>query len=291
MKMKIILGAIFIQFFIFSFESASYSQSFPEEIIRTAVLIETTNEYASGFYYEDSLYIYFVTARHAIVEKIYTYSTTKQDSLILKQNNIVCKSYPRDPIKGEQNILNVDLKTANSLGKIKAHHSHDIVIIKLGSIEKTANNTLINYYPFVVKTKSSRIDPFGGIHIQKYDSVHVGDKIYIFGYPTSLGIKKSPQYDFQRPLLRSGIIAGKSFKEKTFIIDCPSFPGNSGGPVVVEVPSETGSVFKLIGLIVEFIPYEEQWKNTRNNLINTQLYNSGYSVVEPIDYMFDLIIE
>jgi hypothetical protein len=148
-----------------------------------------------------------------------------------------------------------------------------------------------HYYSFVEKSKSSRIDPFGDIHTQKSDFVNIGSEVYIFGYPTSLGIKKSIQYDFQRPLLSSGIVAGKYSEEKTFIIDCPSYPGNSGGPVIVKTPTKTGVEFKLIGILIEFIPYEEQWKNTRNNLINTQHYNSGYSVVEPIDFIYELISE
>jgi len=114
--------------------------------------------------------------------------------------------------------------------------------------------------------------------------------IYIFGYPTSIGID-NPQIDPLVPLLRKGIVAGKNYKTKKIIIDGPSYQGNSGGPVIMIDEEADRIKFLLIGIVVEFVPYVENWLNDKYpGLANTSIHNTGYSVVEPMDYVIETIL-
>jgi hypothetical protein len=105
-------------------------------------------------------------------------------------------------------------------------------------------------------------------------------------YPSSIGLANIPQVDYKRPLLRKGIVAGKNSKLRTLITDCEIFPGNSGGPVIEVERYFAQSNFRVIGLIIQFVPFD----NARiPGLTRTTLLNSGYSVVTPMDFVIELI--
>lgn len=95
--------------------------------------------------------------------------------------------------------------------------------------------------------------------------------------------------------MRKGIIAGVNEINKTILLDCPVFYGNSGGPVIqIDIESNTtlpGLTYNyhIIGIVTQFIPYEESWENRNNHLINKEWFNSGYSVAVSIDKVFELI--
>jgi len=125
---------------------------------------------------------------------------------------------------------------------------------------------------------------------KKYSEVLIGNDVYISGFPSSLGIKKIPQIDYHRPLLRKGIVSGKFDTRKTIIIDCPTFGGNSGGPVIELEDVNTGNQnVRVIGIISQFVPFVEKWINLQHRLTNIEFENSGYSVVIPIDKVIELI--
>src|SRR5690606_18808210 len=65
-----------------------------------------------------------------------------------------------------------------------------------------------------------------------YNNIRIGTDVLIVGYPSSIGLLNKPQYDYYKPLLRKGIVAGVYPHQRTFIIDSPVFGGNSGGPVL-----------------------------------------------------------
>jgi len=46
-------------------------------------------------------------------------------------------------------------------------------------------------------------------------------------------------------------------------LDCPVYKGNSGGPVVASVHSGLETKFRLIGIVSEFVPFEEKWINDK----------------------------
>jgi hypothetical protein len=107
--------------------------------------------------------------------------------------------------------------------------------------------------------------------------------VIIYGYPRSLVDER--QLDPLRPLLRRGLIAGLNQSRRTIVIDCPSYRGNSGGPAVEIEPVNLGATsLKVIGVVVEYVALTE---GTEDFGIK---FNSGYSIVEPMDYVLEIIV-
>jgi hypothetical protein len=121
-----------------------------------------------------------------------------------------------------------------------------------------------------------------------FKDVPIGNDIYTFGYPSSIGLQGAPQIDQARPLVRRGIVAGKDPNRRMLVLDSPVFKGNSGGPVV-ERGSDLGFRPKVIGIAVEFVPFEERWVNNQFGYWNTTISNSGYSIAEPMDSVFEVL--
>jgi hypothetical protein len=76
---------------------------------------------------------------------------------------------------------------------------------------------------------------------------------------------------------------------KTLILDCPSYPGNSGGPVIRYVSDGLHYEYSLVGMVIQFIPYEEVWVNRENKLVNREWSNSGYSVAISADDILEVV--
>jgi hypothetical protein len=72
------------------------------------------------------------------------------------------------------------------------------------------------------------------------------------------------------------------------------YHGNSGGPVVAkETVNLTTTSYSVIGIATEFVPSFEsleirQTGNTNSLALNYPV-NSGYSIVEPMDSILDLL--
>jgi hypothetical protein len=127
-------------------------------------------------------------------------------------------------------------------------------------------------------------------NVLSFDQVLVGNEVIMFGYPTSLSLLPNPKIEFQRPLLRRGIVAGENIPARSIILDCASYQGDSGGPVVQayqESPSERR--FAVIGVISSFVPFADTWMNQHFGYTNTTLENSGYSIATPMDFVLELI--
>ena len=103
------------------------------------------------------------------------------------------------------------------------------------------------------------------------------------GYPKSLEVTQFNNFDFNRPLARKGIISGTDYEHNTILIDCPSYGGNSGGPIIIR----KGEEFKMIGIVSSYVPYIDIWMNLTTNIKNVETSNSGLTVVTP----FYLIIK
>ncbi|HXD92132.1 MAG TPA: trypsin-like peptidase domain-containing protein [Bacteroidia bacterium] len=119
------------------------------------------------------------------------------------------------------------------------------------------------------------------------DQIGISNEVFLVGFPTSLIFQDSQYFEVNRPLLRKGIIAGVNAKNKTFIIDCSAYYGNSGGPII-ELCED--GLLRLIGIVSRYIPFVTEWKNNREpSISHTEFYNSGYSVCVPIDAVFLLL--
>jgi hypothetical protein len=126
--------------------------------------------------------------------------------------------------------------------------------------------------------------------VKHFNDVLTANTVYVFGYPTSLGMKEVPQVDPLRPLLRAGIIAGTNSARKTIILDCPSYPGNSGGPFLeAEQVDLTDQRSRVIGVVSQFVPFAETRVNITHKYQNLTISNSGYTVAVSMDPVLDLI--
>lgn len=116
-----------------------------------------------------------------------------------------------------------------------------------------------------------------------------GDGIFLLGFP--MGMVDKIQ---NLPIVRGGTIARlkdcKAKRTKSFLVDCQTFPGNSGGPVIVrpEIVSlqNTKAIghAHLIGIVAAYVPYQDvavSRQTGRDKIIFEE--NSGLSIVYPVD--------
>jgi hypothetical protein len=125
--------------------------------------------------------------------------------------------------------------------------------------------------------------------VKKLDKVLISNAVYVFGFPTSIGIQSIPQIEYDRPLIRKGVVAGINEANKTIILDCLIFQGNSGGPVIQAEREAFATKFYVVGVVSQFVPVTETWINSTLSYSNTQVYNSGYSVAVPMDAVLEIL--
>lgn len=255
--------------------------SIPEKTVNGSALIQIGSSSGSGYFLQDTSELYLVSARHVLMDKIIN-SSTKKIEFKLKSPVAEVRWYAREVDVSTPNIMIIDLNSLLSSGNAKYGETEedDYFIVRIASIEQKEDYLSVNYSSFINRPgPSSRIEGFPLNRVCDFKDITLGDEVFMVGYPKSLGLKEIPQYDFNRPLLRKGIVAGKDGNLKNVIIDCPSYGGNSGG-AIFEV---LGRELRLIGVVSAFIPLEEVWVNPNYGIKNIELSNSGYSVVIPIE--------
>ena len=179
--------------------------------------------------------------------------------------------------------MTLNLDALFAAGEIKVHPKEDVAVIRIGiktSTKPEEKGTFTMQMVPGVKVEETAPHGIRGAElkiIKKFEEVLVGNEVYIFGYPTSLGLKEIPQLDPLYPLLRRGIIAGRNFSTKSLVIDGAVYPGNSGGPVLEVSHQVFQTEFRMIGVIREFVPYK------------TTVLNSGYAIATPMDFVLELI--
>lgn len=252
-------------------------RSIPEDNLAFPTLLTFDTGYSgSGFLLSGNNKIYLITAKHVLFD---------QNMNIWGQQ--ITLLIPTKDINDESKyILSINLQTTPPI----YHSSADVASIELGATiaDPDGNGSNLIFNPGIEVLKPGNtpmvwVGSKGGVKLLK--DVLVSNDVFLYGYPTSLGIKDMPQFDYSKPLLRKGIIASVNQGQGTIIIDCPVYYGNSGGPVI-EVD---GSSHRVIGVVVQLIPFVEQWINTKNKLVNEEWANSGYSVVVSMDKVFELV--
>lgn len=277
----------YIKFFIFLllielFTNTTFAVSdIPFNALAQPVLVTLDdNSSGSGFYLNDKDNYYFVTARHVIFDK----------KLILKSKTITLSSCCSTDIS-KKVVFKINLEELNKSKLIIFHKTHDVTIIYLGKISN--DKATWGDYIKIISGETCGIIGINTLWIKKFNDIPIGNDVYIFGFPNSLSLVENQQLDLTTPLLRKGIIAGKNVHNNTIIIDCPVYQGNSGGPVFVleKIDISTNSILP-IGIVTQFVPFIEGWINNRyENIINTTISNSGYSIVEPIDIILELLFK
>lgn len=252
----------------------------PDFIICSPVLFETEGNQGSGVFLSDSNNVFFVTARHNLYSEDFNF--------LYKTAKFIF--YPHDIVSEEPAVIHFNLINAYNTDLIKYDVNHDVAVINIGNILIGDSLLLVQYNENVIKNKSTYVNIIYLTETQSYSEIIIGADIYMFGYPSSIGLKRQPQFDYYRPLLRQGIVAGKYDKNKSIIIDSPSYFGNSGGPVfALEEKTPFNKYFLLIGIVTEYIPYIDTWVNKNTLIENIQTTNSGYSIITSIEYALNLM--
>jgi hypothetical protein len=260
----------------------------PDDNLSYPVRINLANgSSGSGFYLRVDNRLYFVTARHVLFEK-------KKDSeeFSLMSNKAKLISYPKDLKIKDPIVASLDIEDSRKKGLVKFGIDTDIAVVKIGDVEPVINTKNFSIKPLSsFKFENISISPIIWVHkdlFKRYEDVMISNEIIISGYPSSLG--RGDQIDPLKPLLRKGIVAGKNDKKKTIIADCPVYYGNSGG-LVVEIEHMENGLRKMhcIGVVSEFVPFDEKLLSLQHRTISISVENSGYSVVLPIDTILSLI--
>ena len=262
------------------------SRAIPADNLAYPVLIEIPLgdglvDSGSGFYLNTATSTYLVTARHVLFD----------DKGKLLGPKMTLLSYPVDPNDQGLNVLSIDLAALSSTGDVIPSQTEDVAVVRIFTFQ-TAQSTAeqlkhaaMSPLPGVTGVK---VAPSGFIVtpisiIKKYADVLVGNDIVVYGYPTSIGLKQIPQLDPNRPLLRQGIVAGLNPAAQTIVNDCFIYPGNSGGPVVELDRTPFQTFFKLIGVVIQYVPF------AKGNQALFTLDNSGYAIVAPMDGVLALL--
>lgn len=261
----------------------------PEDNLYYSVLLsfDRGKSFGSGFRIKYSDANYLVTAKHVLFDDG---GKLRHSELLVTCQNRMDSSKPL--------ILEINLEDA----KIFKDESNDVAIIRIGTnkklyegemslkgdpnIPKRPSQLIFESYVTPVEIIQGRLVSLEKEATRGIEEIKIANSVFLMGYPTSLGLQKNDYFDYSKPLLRKGIIAGINNSKNTFIIDCPSYYGNSGGPVVEY--GEDG-YYRVIGIVSKYIPFVTKWMSNREHVVNTEISNSGYTVCVPIAAAFNII--
>ena len=186
----------------------------------------------------------------------------------------------------------LDCATLFANGDLRNHNQADVAVCRLANYVSATDrsSTLVpgvKFDPGTLPPGAQLLGlPVDGV--RRFDDVYVSNSIFLFGYPTSLA-RANTGLDKSKPLLRSGIVAGKTDDGK-IVIDCPVYFGNSGGLVIEVAEGDHGPWYPGIGIAVRMIPFvEELWSKQFKSQVGTRYENSGYALVEPMDRILELL--
>ncbi|MFH1957725.1 MAG: trypsin-like peptidase domain-containing protein [bacterium] len=236
---------------------------------------------ASALYFKTESNAYLVTAKHVLYDL---------QSMTLQQSEADLVSYVDVATNPKKIVRRIFLGELEKDGRILFHPKHDLVVVRFGDVLKDSPAQIVFENRMFKNVEGESplmcvMEP----NTLRYDDVGISNEVYLFGYPRSIGLKQIPQIDYDMPLLRRGIVAGKNEATQTIVVDCPAYYGNSGGPVCQVEQEGLTTKYTIIGIVSQFVPFVEQWENKTHHYTNSEISNSGYSVVTPIDAMFELI--
>ena len=263
-----------------------FSGTLPEDPRTFPVLIMHERGMGSGFFLQLSNSVYLITAKHVFFTEP---EGTNAPSLLSLA--AVVKSYSRAGTTNvSERVFNINLAQLMSAGEIRCSTNRDVALVRVEQGKSNDVNVVDPLPGFAPASPAGGLNLFNIEFACRTSEVDVGADVFMFGYPISLTGPISAIFDPSEPLLRKGIVAGLNLGRKTMIIDCPSYFGNSGGPVImVDHPNFGATRFRAIGLVSGFVPFQEEWENKTMRYSHVLKSNSGYTVVEPIDIALDLV--
>lgn len=260
----------------------------PIQYLAYPILLEfptpSGNSLGTGFFLKKESKTYLISAKHVFFDA----QGQLHDSVTVKYQGT------DDQINYESSSFEIDILHLADNHKIAVHPSFDVIVLDLFDYGDHLPKDKHHYGDSITINSSTKsFTQFQDESIKTIDDINVSDEIHILGYPTSIGIPHDPQFDFDKPLLRRGIVSQIYKTKGTIIFDCQVHPGNSGGAVIQISSSPQGRVFNVIGVVIQFIPYvTTQTLMYPNGWISGQMSdmkNSGYSVAVAMDYVLETI--
>lgn len=281
-----LLKSLFALVFFFLFFLTSYGQySIKKEFLNPTVLITCNTAdrtvTGSGFFYQVDTVLYLITAAHVVFRELQ--NTNGHITYTSYSPKIRISYYSNNAFSDTISSLRFNIDRLVQSNMTIYDSQRDIAILKIGTVPIGHPG----FYYFA-EYASNKIGPTVSYSKDVSTSIgqyFIGDDVFMFGFPKSLGLHNVKLFDSDRPLVRKGAVAGIDKTNSTVIIDCPSYPGNSGGPVSVV---HNGTI-KVMGFVDAFIPYINQTQPSDSSNSSIIVNNSGYTVVVPIENVYNLI--
>jgi hypothetical protein len=259
-------------------------RNIPEDNLAYPVLISlNTGSQGSAFQLNTGTSVYLITAKHVLYDN--------QQNL---KGNIATLNLPsRDINEDAITVIQADLAQLDANNNLHFHQNHDVCAFKIADLEPDKDNLRYRkIYTAGITNISNSVSGPVMVNInstKNLNEILISNDVYLYGYPSSIGLFNSPQFDYNKPLLRKGIIANTYPQQKTIILDCPVYYGNSGGPVVQVTNLGNLIEHSVIGVVSQFIPFVDQWTSSKSGIVNTEMSNSGYSVIVAIDAVREIL--
>jgi len=229
---------------------------------------------------------YLVTAKHVVFTR-----TEGTNPPALLSPTIVVRAYSKfGTTNVSERTLSINVAQLWGAGEVRYSTNRDVALLRIEECSTNDPNVVQLLTGVEFKSDAKGLNTYGKDFPCPIKDVDVGADVFMFGYPISLTGQIAAIFDPSEPLLRKGIVAGVNVLRRTIIIDCPSYFGNSGGPVLqVGHPTLDVTTYRQIGLVSGFVPFQEEWENKTMNYSHILKSNSGYTVIEPIDVVLDLV--
>lgn len=261
------------------------TNSFQSDLISLAVLIQIGKGYGSGLYLATEKSIYLVTARHVFWKAQIDPQTKKLKAFNLINPIVDVFSYPRDTNFEAADQIHVDLRVLINNKQLSFSQTHDVCVFKLADI---ADGKMQLMEGITKRSPNLNINSAHLSMIKPFEEISIAEDLYVIGYPKALAMIPTNTFNFNKPLVRKGIVSGKN-PNHTIVIDCAVYPGNSGGPVFITEKrieqTEKGMKMSdkryLAGIVSKFIP----WLNNRSKPAHME--NSGYGQMVAFDQVYE----
>ncbi|NPU64579.1 hypothetical protein HL667_06175 [Bradyrhizobium sp. 83012] len=263
----------------------------PDHIFRFPVLIEVAGSHGTGFLLNDDAGLFLVTARHVLFKDgIGTYGPKEGGPVQLTSLCEAPDGTPLDQVHiGDFKHLTLDCEQLMANGLLAKHTTADVAVCKLATFGKVLGEGYsgsaieLVYSPGV--TEDGPDKAITGVDVKfcfRFAEVSLAAPTLLLGYPTSLA---GTDFDRNLPLLRTGIVAGKT-RSGQIVVDCPVYFGNSGALVVTIIENK----YRALGVAVKMVPFKETiYSQEFKQPVGVRYENSGYTIVEPMDRVFELL--
>lgn len=229
--------------------------------------------------------VYLVTAKHVLF-----LPTQGTNAPALRSPGAVVKGFVPSGTNSPIRVFAIGLEQLLKAGDVRYSTNRDIAMVRVEDCDTNDPNH-VSCLPGVAHlTAEGNLAVAPQSAVWRAKDIDVGGDVFMFGYPVSLTGAIADRFDPSEPLLRKGIVAGVNLEKNTVIIDCPAYFGNSGGPVIeITRPNLTEIDYRLIGIVSAFIPFQEEWENKTMGYSHVLKSNSGYTLIEPMDSVLDLV--